>query len=143
MYGLKSVYPWLLWMMVGIAVMPLFVWLARHFFPRMKWLHFVHIPIMFLYLRYLESPGVGYLQIPVWLLVGLLFRYFIRRWWFDRYGFLFSLSITMGDRFTRMLLFFIFTNRNQNFPSWWGTTTNVCPLSVAALNGSLVSSSAG
>lgn len=141
MYGLKSVYPWLLWVMVSIAVMPLFVWLARHFFPKIRWLHSVHIPIMFLYLRYLESPGVGYLQIPVWILMGLLFRYVIRRWWFDRYGFLFSLTITMGDRFARMLVFLIFTNRNQKFPSWWGTGTNVCPFSGASMNGSFVSSS--
>jgi hypothetical protein len=128
--------------MVVIGIMPLFVWLAQYFFPKMKWLRFVHIPIMFFYLRYLQSPGIGYLQIPVWVLVGLLFRSVIRRWWFDRYGFLFSLLITMGDRFTRLLLFFIFTNRNQHFPSWWGTTTNVCPLSGVAASGTLVSSSA-
>ncbi len=135
MYGLKSVYPWLLWVTIAISIMPLFVWLAQYLLPNIKWLRFIHIPIMFLYLRYL--------QIPVWLLVGLLFRSIIRRWWFDRYGFLFSLSITMGDRFTRFFLFFIFTNRNQHFPSWWGTITNVCPLSVAAANGTLVTSAAG
>jgi hypothetical protein len=129
--------------MVTVAVMPFFVWLARFFFPNVKWLRFVHIPILFLYLRYLENPGVGYLQIPVWILVGLIFRKFIPRWWFDRYGFLFSLTITMGDRFTRMFIFFIFSNRGVNFPSWWGTKTNVCPLSVAAANGSIVSLSAG
>jgi hypothetical protein len=119
--------------------MPFFVWLARRFFPDVKWLLYVHIPIMFSYLRYLESPEVGYLQIPVWLLVGLFFRNVIRRWWFDRYGFLLSMSLTMGDRFTRLFLFFIFNYRNVNFPYWWGTTTDVCPLSVAAANGSLVS----
>jgi hypothetical protein len=143
MYGLKSVYPWLLWIMVTVGVMPFFVWLAHLIFPKVKWLRYVHVPILFLYVRYLESAAGGYLQIPCWVLTGLLFRKVIRRWWFERYGFLFSLSITMGDRFTMLFLFFIFTYRNVNFPTWWGTLTNVCPLSNAAANGTLVSSSAG
>ena len=138
MYGFKSVYPWLLSITIIVAVMPFFVWLARHVFPNIRWLRYVHIPILFVYLRFLENPAGGYLQLPAWILIGLIFRIFIHRWWFHRYGFLCSLTLTMGDRFARLFMYFIFNNRNVNFPTWWGTTNNLCPLSNTNTNGTLV-----
>ncbi|CAF1295330.1 unnamed protein product [Adineta steineri] len=112
LYGLESVYPSLIWVMVAVAVLPLFIWIAHKFWPQIKWLRFIHIPIMFGYLPNLQSGASGYLSLPTWFLLGFIFYKVIRRWW------------------------------NATFPAWWGNQKNACPLASASANGSFPTTSA-
>ena len=135
-YGLKSVYPWFLWMMIAVGVLPIFVWFFRRIFPHVKWLRYVHIPIVLLSTFNLQYTGYGYLIFPTWFLLGFIFLKVIRRWWFDRYGFLFTISMTMGTAVAQFFIFFIFNNNHIIFPEWWGTKNDTCPLALASANGS-------
>jgi hypothetical protein len=121
--------------MFAIGVLPIFTWIAQRLFSSIKWIKLIHIPIMFAYFVSLASPNYGYLIAPGWILLGIIFRKLIRRWWFDRYAFLFQICMFMGTFITTFFMFFIFTYNDIRFPDWWGTQTNVCPLALANVDG--------
>ncbi len=44
---------------------------------------------------FLADTKSDYLINPSWLLLEFVFRKIVRRWWFDRYAFLFQLAMIM------------------------------------------------
>jgi hypothetical protein len=71
-------------------------------------------------------PGVYWYQIPsaetfTWLLFGFLSHLLIRRWWYNHYSLLFSIAMDIGASISGTIIFFIFIDKNFQFPKWWGT----------------------
>jgi hypothetical protein len=51
----------------------------------------------------------------------------IHRWWYRRYGFVFSVAMHFGAQVTSSFIYFISIGQKIKFPEWWGTK-RMCPL---------------
>ncbi|CAF1161912.1 unnamed protein product [Didymodactylos carnosus] len=128
LFGQDSMYANMLYIILIGALLPILIWIIQWRYSKMKWLKYVHIPIMFM-----QVTLVGFLPadtFPSWLLLGFIFHTVIRMWWWNRYALLFTIAMDFGVQTSVFFLFFILKYQSINFPSWWGTQ-EVCPLSNA------------
>ncbi|CAF1260682.1 unnamed protein product [Adineta ricciae] len=94
-----------------------FFQIAQHVFLTTKWLKRVHVPpAAFIYMMSLTEPTYGYAIAPGWVLLGIIFRKVVHRWWSDRYAFLFQIA----------------------FPNWWGTQMDFYRLAYANVDGKIL-----
>ncbi|CAF1481374.1 unnamed protein product, partial [Didymodactylos carnosus] len=130
MFGKTGIYRNILWCFLLGAVLPIPFWLLSKKYPYVKWLNYVHIPVMLSAVSQLPYIPPG--NILSWVLVGFIFKVVIRKWWLDRYALLFSAAMDAGVGICIIFIYFILTNKNILFPKWWGLGgiyTDGCPLS--------------
>ncbi|CAF1576670.1 unnamed protein product, partial [Didymodactylos carnosus] len=131
-FGASGPYRHLLWLMLVGALLPVGFWMMSKLFPNIKWLKFVHIPVMLWTVSTSAIVPAGFY--PTFILIGFIFYIFIQKWWRDRYAFLFSSAMDCGAEISFFFIFFILLYRNIEFPDWWGTGglfKDGCPLSNA------------
>ncbi|CAF0847942.1 unnamed protein product [Adineta ricciae] len=139
MFGPGSIYwPLLLGFVVG-GLLPIPAWLLMKKYPNIKWLKYIHFPIMLSATAVMPPAPPG--NFPSWLMVGFLFNFVLircaRSWW-KRYAYVFSAAMDCGVAFGVMAIFFLFQNRGIQFSKWWGTggpTGDGCPLSYGNFSG--------
>ena len=139
MFGPQSIYwPLLFGFLIG-ALLPIPVWLARKKYPEVKWLQYVHFPIILSATNPIPAASPG--EYPPWLIVGFLFNYvlfrYAREWW-NRYAVVFSAAMSCGVAVSALIIFFGLTNNHINFPDWWGAGGMMgdgCPLASANYSG--------
>ncbi|CAF0840268.1 unnamed protein product [Adineta ricciae] len=116
-----------------------FFQIAQHVFLTTKWLKRVHVPpAAFIYMMSLTEPTYGYAIAPGWVLLGIIFRKVVHRWWSDRYAFLFQIGMFMGTSVVTYWIFFIFTYNSIAFPNWWGTQMDFYRLAYANVDGKIL-----
>ncbi|CAF1532961.1 unnamed protein product, partial [Didymodactylos carnosus] len=77
-------------------------------------------------------PPVGYF--PSWIVISFIFNTVIRQWWWERYALLFSVAMDVGVQITYIAICILLA-KHINYPTWWGTSTNICALAGANFNG--------
>jgi hypothetical protein len=131
----SGIYKPLLWLLFIGIIVPVPFWLLHKKYTRTTWLKHIHTPILLMpgaYWYYTSSAGTF-----TWLLFGVLSHLVIRRWWYEHYSLLFSIAMDTGATLSGTVMLFLFTNRNIQYPEWWGSSNNdTCPLaSRASLTG--------
>ncbi|UJR35833.1 hypothetical protein I4U23_028579 [Adineta vaga] len=139
MFGKGSLYSPLLWGFLIGAVLPIPPWFLVKKYPNIKWLKYIHFPIMLSATAVMPPAPPG--NFPSWLMVGFIFNFVLlrsaRSWW-KRYAYVFSAAMDCGVAFSVVFIFFAFHNNGIEFPKWWGTggpTQDGCPLSYANYSG--------
>ncbi|CAF3764520.1 unnamed protein product [Rotaria sp. Silwood1] len=138
-FGFQSIYwPLLFGFLIG-ALLPVPVWYLRMKYPKVKWLQYVHLPVILVGTSRIPPAPAG--EYSAWFIVGFLFNFVIRRYahaWWERYAFIFSAAMSCGVVVSALTIFFALTNNNIYFPAWWGTggiTGDGCPLASANFSG--------
>ncbi|CAF0826649.1 unnamed protein product [Rotaria sordida] len=139
MFGKGSIYSPLLYGFLGGILLPIPFWFLMKKFPNVKWLKYIHFPIMLTATAIMPPAPPG--NFPSWLLVGFIFNFILlrhaRSWW-KRYAYVFSAAMDCGVAFGVLIIFFIMQNNGIEFPTWWGTgghTGDGCPFSHANYSG--------
>ncbi|CAF3366692.1 unnamed protein product [Rotaria socialis] len=139
MFGKQSMYSSLLYGFLIGALLPIPFWILMKKFPKVKWLKYIHFPIMLSATCYMPPTPPG--NYPSWLLVGFFFNFVLlrhaRSWW-KRYAYVFSAAMDCGVAFGVLIIFFVLQNNAIDFPTWWGTggsTGDGCPLAHANYSG--------
>ena len=133
MFGKGSTYSPLLYAFLIGAILPIPGWLLMKKFPNVKWLQFIHFPIMLSATGMMPPAPPG--NYPSWLLVGFIFNFVLARYariWWKRYAYVFSAAMDCGVAFGVIIIFFALQNNEIEFPQWWGLggpTGDGCPLS--------------
>ncbi|CAF3979217.1 unnamed protein product [Rotaria sp. Silwood1] len=141
MFGPKSIYwPLLFGFLIG-AILPIPVWLLRKQYPQIRWIRYVHFPIILSATGLIPPAPPG--EYFSWLIIGFIFNFVIFHYahaWWQRYAFVFSAAMSCGVAICALIIFFLLTNNNISFPTWWGTggiTGDGCPLASANFSGIL------
>ncbi|CAF3957162.1 unnamed protein product [Adineta steineri] len=133
MFGPGSTYSSLLYGFLIGAIIPIPPWLLMKKYPNVKWLKYIHFPIMLSATGMMPPAPPG--NYPSWLLVGFIFNFILARYartWWKRYAYVFSAAMDCGVAFGILIIFFALQNNKVEFPTWWGTGGNTgdgCPLS--------------
>jgi hypothetical protein len=139
MFGKGSIYAPLLYGFVIGAFLPIPAWFLMKKFPNIKWLKYVHFPIMLSATAIMPPAPPG--SFPSWLIAGFIFNYVLIRYarsWWKRYAYVFSAAMDCGVAFGVLIIFFVLQNNKKEFPTWWGSggeTGDGCPLSHANYSG--------
>jgi hypothetical protein len=118
-------YPTLWFMLVG-AILPVPFWILSCWYPDNKYLKRIHIPLILAIGTYWYAQSAA--SILSWLLLGIICTFVVHRWWYRRYGFVFSAAMNFGAELTLSFIYFIIDRQQIKFPKWWGTK-QMCPLS--------------
>lgn len=139
MFGSNSMYSPLLWGFLIGALLPIPFWLIMKKYPEVKWLKYIHMPIMLSATGVMPPAPPG--NFPSWFLAGFFFNCVLfrcaRSWW-KRYAYVFSAAMDCGVAIGVLFIFFLLQNNGIEFPTWWGTggpTGDGCPLSFANYSG--------
>ncbi|CAF0975297.1 unnamed protein product [Adineta steineri] len=133
MFGPGSTYSSLLYGFLIGAIIPIPPWLLMKKYPNVKWLKYIHFPIMLSATGMMPPAPPG--NYPSWLLIGFIFNFILARYartWWKRYAYVFSAAMDCGVAFGILIIFFALQNNKVEFPTWWGTGGNTgdgCPLS--------------
>ncbi|ORX69161.1 OPT superfamily oligopeptide transporter [Linderina pennispora] len=113
---------------VGICV-PFPVWYLQRRYPNSFW-HNIHLPVALSSLAIL--PGAPSTVVVNWFFGCFIFQYVVHRYWYGyyrRYAFTLVAAFDSSVAIAAVLIFFIFTYSDVRMPSYWGTSTKLCPLS--------------
>ncbi|CAF3848822.1 unnamed protein product [Rotaria sp. Silwood1] len=138
-FGISSIYsPLLFGLLLGL-VLPIISWFLWKKFPNIKWLAFIHVPIIFVTTNNIPPAPAG--EYTTWFLVGFIFNFILYRYahaWWEKYAYVFSAAMSCGVAICGFMIFFMLQNNNIEFPEWWGTggpTRDGCPLEIANYSG--------
>ncbi|CAF3737980.1 unnamed protein product [Rotaria sp. Silwood1] len=141
-FGISSIYsPLLFGLLLGL-VLPIISWFLWKKFPNIKWLAFIHVPIIFVTTNNIPPAPAG--EYTTWFLVGFIFNFILYRYahaWWEKYAYVFSAAMSCGVAICGFIIFFMLQNNNIEFPEWWGTggpTRDGCPLEIANYSGYVV-----
>ncbi|CAF3616206.1 unnamed protein product [Didymodactylos carnosus] len=130
-----GIYSSMLWFFLIGALLPIPFWLLNEkYWHRIKWLKHVHFPLIFFVGSLIPTMAAG--TVPTWLFIGFFFSTVIHKWWWNRYGLLFSSGMDIGVAIATIIIYFSFINRNISFSEWWGIGgphNDGCPLSQSPL----------
>ncbi|KAI9150697.1 Glutathione transporter [Paramyrothecium foliicola] len=130
-----SMYRPLIWFFLVGAILPVIVYLAKHKFPKTRWIHKIHAPLFLGGLNYIPpASGTNY---GSWAIVGLVFGVWIKRhakkWWM-KYNFVLSAALDSSLAVAGIIIFFtvFYTGASDRF-NWWGTTVHKIALTYSAM----------
>jgi hypothetical protein len=121
MFGVGSTYSPLLYGFLIGAILPIPAWILMKKFPHIKWLEYIHFPIMLSATAMMPPAPPG--NYPSWLLVGFIFNFILVRYarsWWKQYAYVFSAAMDCGVAVAAIIIFFSLQNNQINFPNWWG-----------------------
>jgi hypothetical protein len=130
MFTSKGIYPGMNWFFLIGFLAPVPVWFFARKFPEKKWIHQIHIPLIFSGANVMPmAKAVHYWS---WFAVGIVFNYYIfRRYkgWWARHNYILSAALDAGTAVMGVLIYFALQNNNISLPDWWGNeNTDHCPL---------------
>jgi hypothetical protein len=141
MFNKNSIYSPLLYGFLIGALLPVPSWLLTKKYPHVKWLQYIHFPIMLSASSLIPPAPPG--NYPTWFFVGFICNYILKnyaRTWWKRYAYVSSAAMDCGVTFGVLIIYFILQNNQIDFPQWWGIGGNTgdgCPLSHANYYGSM------
>lgn len=103
------------------AALPLLSWLWLKKWPRSA-VRYIHWPVFFSAAGML--PPATPFNYNLWLLVGLIFAYWVRRNWFSwwaKYNYTLSAALDLSVAVGQALILAVIQGRNISAPQWWGT----------------------
>ncbi|KAF9585753.1 hypothetical protein BGW38_000911 [Lunasporangiospora selenospora] len=98
----------------------------------------IHTPVL-LTSTGMMPPARPY-QYANWLGIGFVFQYCIRKYhnsWYQRFNYVLSAALDSGVAIAALLIFFTLQVHEIEFPKWWGTSMNHCPLDRANYYGQM------
>ncbi|CAF1209377.1 unnamed protein product [Didymodactylos carnosus] len=103
------------------ALCPIPAWLLHKRFPKVRWLKYVHFPVMLASLS--QIPPIHTATYPTWIFIGFIFNYVIQKrapdWW-NKYAYIFSAAMSAGVGAALIFVAFL-----PAFPvHWWGNAQN-------------------
>ncbi|KAF9905904.1 hypothetical protein BX616_000893 [Lobosporangium transversale] len=128
MFGPTSIYNAINYFFILGFLLPIPFYYLKKVFPN-TFLDYVHIPVL-LAATGMMPPAQAY-HYTNWLALGFAFQFFARRYhpdWHLRFTYILSAAFDSGTAFMVLLSFFLFTIREVEFPAWWGTRYDLCPL---------------
>ncbi|KAF9410344.1 hypothetical protein BGZ94_001675 [Podila epigama] len=135
MFGTSSIYHPLMYFFVFGLLIPIPFYLIARRWPG-TFLDKIHTPVL-LTSTGMMPPARPY-QYANWLLVGFTFQFCVKRYhtdWYHRFNYVLSAALDSGVAIAALVIFFSLQMHNVNFPSWWGTDMNHCPLDRANFYG--------
>ncbi|KAF9134049.1 hypothetical protein BGW39_008268 [Mortierella sp. 14UC] len=109
------------WGFVVGALLPIPFWYAAKKFPNVRWLKFVHWPVLLAATSNMP-PALPYFYTNG-LFVGFIFAFLLRRYrynWWSRYNYLTSAALDTGVAIAGLIIFFALQSWDIEFPTWWG-----------------------
>ncbi|GJJ70025.1 hypothetical protein EMPS_02374 [Entomortierella parvispora] len=138
MFGTSSIYhPLMYFFIFGLFIPFPFYFISRRFPGTI--LDRIHTPVL-LTATGMMPPAHPY-QYANWLTVGFVFQYCVRRYrseWYQRFNYVMSAALDSGVAISALVIFFTLQVHGIDFPSWWGTNMNHCPLDKANFNGQIL-----
>ncbi|CAF1420941.1 unnamed protein product [Rotaria sp. Silwood1] len=138
-FSVGSIYsPLLFGLLVGL-VLPIISWFLWKKFPNIKWLAFIHFPMILVAASNVPPAPAG--EYTTWFLVGFIFNLILYRYahaWWEKYAYVFSAAMSCGVAICGFIIFITLQNNNIEFPKWWGTGGPMgdgCPLGIANYSG--------
>lgn len=138
MFGNGSVYQSMLWMFLVGFLAPIPFWLASRKWPKIEWLKYVHIPLIFNATGMM--PPATPINFSAWCAAGFVFMFWIRRYrheWWVKYNYVTSAAFDSGVAIATLVIFGVVTGSGYT-PNWWGNggfdinaTPDNCPLAGA------------
>lgn len=139
MFGSTSIYHPLMYFFIAGLLIPIPFYLISRRFPGTV-LDQIHIPVL------LTSTGMmppaRPFQYANWLVVGFCFQYCVKRYykdWYQRFNYVLSAALDSGVAVSALVIFFSLQIHEIDFPAWWGTNLNHCPLDKANFYGQVPS----
>ncbi|KAK3835457.1 MAG: OPT family small oligopeptide transporter [Linnemannia gamsii] len=139
MFGSTSIYHPLMYFFLAGLFIPVPFYLVSRRYPGTI-LDQIHIPVL------LTSTGMmppaRPFQYANWLVIGFCFQYCVKRYynnWYQRFNYVLSAALDSGVAVSALIIFFTLQIHEINFPSWWGTNMNHCPLDKANFYGQVPS----
>ncbi|KAG0361105.1 hypothetical protein BGZ54_009230, partial [Gamsiella multidivaricata] len=131
MFGTQSIYHPLMYFFLFGFFIPLPFYLFSKRFPGTA-ADRIHTPVL-LTSTGMMPPARPY-QYANWLAVGFLFQFCAKRYrkeWYQRFNYILSAAMDSGVAVAALIIFFTLQMHGAEFPSWWGTNMNHCPLDKA------------
>ncbi|KAG0223172.1 hypothetical protein BGW41_005687 [Actinomortierella wolfii] len=103
------------------AILPVTSYLMIKMFPNVKWLNYVHWPVLLAATSNMP-PALPYFYTNA-LFLGFIFAFLCRRYcygWWSRYNYLTSAALDTGLAISGLVIFFAVTMRDVKVPNWWG-----------------------
>ncbi|KAL1966252.1 hypothetical protein VTN77DRAFT_4605 [Rasamsonia byssochlamydoides] len=122
MLGSDSIYAKFEWFWLIGALLPVLFYTLARMFPKSP-VRLLNAPVMLGAMSWL--PRATPLSFAVWVIVGLIFNYWIRRrWpgWWHEYNYLTAAALDSGLILSTIVIFLAITLPNVNVPQWWGNT---------------------
>ncbi|CAO3564077.1 unnamed protein product [Mortierella alpina] len=135
MFGPSSIYHPLMYFFVFGLFIPIPFYIFSRRYPGTI-IDRIHTPVI-LTSTGIMPPARPY-QYANWLVVGFLFQFWAKRYrrdWYHRFNYVLSAALDSGVALAALLIFFTLQMRNIEFPAWWGTNMNNCPLENANFYG--------
>ncbi|KAG0092652.1 hypothetical protein BGZ92_009116 [Podila epicladia] len=98
----------------------------------------IHTPVL-LTATGMMPPARPY-QYANWLAVGFVFQFLVKRYrhaWYNRFNYVLSAALDSGVAIAALVIFFSLQMQGIEFPSWWGSNMNTCPLERMNFYGNL------
>lgn len=137
MFGSRSIYhPLMYFFLIGLVI-PIPFYLFSRYYPGTI-VDKIHTPVL-LTSTGMMPPARPY-QYANWLAVGFLFQFCAKRYrpeWYQRFNYILSGAMDAGVAIAALVIFFTLQMRNVEFPTWWGTKMNHCPLEKANFYGKI------
>lgn len=138
LFGPGMPYRPMLWFFLIGFLLPIPFWLLSRKYPRVTWLKYVHIPLIF------NATGMMPPAVPVnfsmWCAVGFIFMFYLRRYrheWWRKYNYVTSAAFDSGVAISTLVIFGVIQGSGY-VPDWWGNggqglyaTPDNCPLASA------------
>ncbi|KAF9202183.1 hypothetical protein BGZ59_002283, partial [Podila verticillata] len=137
MFGPHSIYHPLMYFFVFGLFIPIPFYLIAKCWPG-TFLDKIHTPVL-LTSTGMMPPARPY-QYANWLVIGFVFQYCIKRFraeWYNRFNYVLSAALDSGVAMAALVIFFTLQMQGVDFPSWWGTHMNSCPLDKANFYGQI------
>ncbi|KAG9323610.1 hypothetical protein KVV02_006899 [Mortierella alpina] len=131
MFGPSSIYHPLMYFFVFGLFIPIPFYIVSRWYPG-TFIDRIHTPVI-LTSTGIMPPARPY-QYANWLVVGFMFQFWAKRYrrdWYHRFNYVLSAALDSGVALAALLIFFTLQMRNVEFPAWWGTDMNHCPLENA------------
>lgn len=135
MFGPRSIYHPLMYFFVFGLFIPIPFYLIAKRWPG-TFLDKIHTPVL-LTSTGMMPPARPY-QYANWLVVGFVFQYCIKWYraeWYNRFNYVLSAALDSGVALAALVVFFTLQMQGIDFPSWWGTNMDLCPLDRANFYG--------
>ncbi|KAG0464497.1 hypothetical protein HPP92_020566 [Vanilla planifolia] len=121
MFGKLGRYSNLNYFFIVGALLPIPFWLLNKVYPDIKWLKYMHVPLIVSGVSGISSAhSVNYIM---WGTTGILFNYFIykkyNKWW-ARHTYICSAALDAGVAFMGIILFSALQAHNIGGIDWWG-----------------------
>ncbi|KID93813.1 oligopeptide transporter OPT-like protein, partial [Metarhizium majus ARSEF 297] len=119
-FGAGGIYSWTNWFWFIGAACPTIQYFVARRYPR-SFARYIIWPAIFSACG-LVPPATLYYLLP-WVIVGVIFNGFIRRYffgWWSQYNFVLSGALDIGSRLCVVIVALALGLSGKNFPDWWG-----------------------